>query len=94
MTTILFEHNYSFDGLKIRDIGSNMKVFCVFPVYATTSRFKVFSSKSKESITQISNYESQPRAIRVEVGVGASNNENEEDKEQLPATKRMRISPE
>jgi len=67
-------------------------------VYATETGFKLVTSNNKEifereSITQIPNdHESEPRLIGV--GVGGSNNENEEDKEQLlPTTKRMRTSP-
>ncbi|KHN28516.1 Putative disease resistance protein [Glycine soja] len=95
--TISFEHKHLFRGVKIT---WGIKECGVFPVYARASGFKVVGSNSKEtfeceSITQISNNESQPRprAIRVEAGVRGSNNENEEDRNNFLQQKRMRTSP-
>ncbi|KAG4935751.1 hypothetical protein JHK85_050670 [Glycine max] len=95
--TISFEHKHLFRGVKIT---WGIKECGVFPVYARASGFKVVGSNSKEtfeceSITQISNNESQPRprAIRVEAGVRGSNNENEEDRSNFLQQKSMRTSP-
>ncbi|RDX93477.1 TMV resistance protein N, partial [Mucuna pruriens] len=78
--TFIFEFNR---------VQESIKGCGVFPVYATTSGFKLVGSCSKEII------ECQSITQKISVGVGCSNNENVDDQEQLfPASKRMRTTPE
>ncbi|RDX66197.1 Disease resistance protein RML1B, partial [Mucuna pruriens] len=88
-----FEFNYCIsmdehDQVRIKGCG-------IFPVYATASGWKLVSGSSKEifeseSITQIFDNELLPRSIGI--GARGSNDENDDDREQLPPTKRGRTS--
>lgn len=87
-TQFKFEFNF-FDTFRRKYDDRRIKECGVFPVYASESGFKLFGSESgssstkeifeSESITQISNNESQPRAI----GVGVEGSNNEDEWEQL-----------